>query len=111
MAKKKPPTKEDQERYEKLLELGCYLGQNHADKVKKYKCGGRLEIHHIRRMGAPTDNKKTFCLCTFHHSAQTPYPHGWAMHKSTKIFEAMFGRQEDILIIVNKKLRGLYDSI
>lgn len=115
MAKKKPPTKEDYERYGKLIELGCYIGQNHAEKLevmeagilKNYECGGRLEIHHVRRMGAKTDNKKTFCLCTYHHSAQSPYPHGYALHKSTKLFEAKFEIQENILETVNKKLEGL----
>jgi hypothetical protein len=58
-------------------------------------------------MGAKTDNKKTFCLCTFHHSAQTPLPHGYAIHKSTKIFEQNFGMQEDILIIINQQLAGI----
>lgn len=104
MGKKKPPTKEDLERYSKLIELGCYIGENHADKLGKYKCGGRLEIHHVRRMGAKTDNQKTFCLCTFHHSAQSPYPHGYALHRSTKRFEAKFELQESILANVNQQI-------
>jgi hypothetical protein len=104
---KKPPTKEDKERYAKLTQLGCYIGQNYAEKVKDYKCGGRLEIHHIRRMGAKTDNRKSFCLCTYHHSAQTPLPHGYAVHKSTKIFEGMFEKQEIILKKINKQLEEL----
>lgn len=115
MAKKQPPTKEDKERYARLIELGCYIGMNHAEKLevyvdgelKKYLCGGKLEIHHIRRMGAKTDNKKTFCSCIFHHSAQTPLPHGYAIHKSTKLFEKIFEPQEIILEKVNQQLEGL----
>lgn len=108
MANKKPPNKEDVERYARLIDLGCYIGENHADKLGKYTCGGRLEVHHIRRMGAKTDNKKTFCLCTHHHSAQSPHMHGFALHKSTKLFEAKFEFQEDILIKVNQQIEGLY---
>ena len=105
----KRPTKEQKERYGKLVALGCYIGQTFPDVIgKKYKCGGKLEIHHIRRMGAKTDNDKTFCLCTHHHSAQTPHPHGWAMHKSTKLFEQRFGRQEDILKAVNRQLEETF---
>ena len=110
------PTKEDSKRFGKLIELGCYIGQNHADKLnvlengvlKEYECGGRLEIHHIRRMGAKTDHKKTFCLCTNHHSAQTPLPHGYALHKSTKLFEKLFEVQESMLANVNQQIKGLY---
>ena len=98
-------TKEEKERFSKLIELGCYIGQNFSEVIgKKYKCGGRLEIHHIRRMGAKTNHKKSFCLCTHHHSAQTPLPHGYAVHKSTRIFEDKFGTQEEILEIVNQQL-------
>jgi len=105
MAKKTATNKDERERFGRLIELGCYIGKNFADVIgKKYKCGGKLEIHHIRRMGAKTNHKKTFCLCTHHHSAQTPHPHGWAMHKSTKLFEDRFGLQEDILDIVNQQL-------
>jgi hypothetical protein len=107
MAKKQPPTKEDLERYARLIELGCYIGENHAEKIKKYPCGGSPEIHHIRRMGAKTDNQKSFCACTFHHSAQTPLPHGYAIHKSTKLFEKIFEPQEIILQKVNQQLEGL----
>ena len=115
MAKKTPPTQEDKERYSKLIELGCYIGRNHADKLevvedgvkRNYKCGGRLEIHHIRRMGAKTDSKLTFCICTYHHSAQSPYPHGYALHRSTKLFEAKFELQESMLANVNQQLEWL----
>jgi len=103
MSKKCPPaTKDDKERFSRLIALGCYIGQNHPQP--KYKCGGRLEVHHIRRMGAKTNHKKSFCLCTHHHSAQTPLPHGYAMHKSTKLFEEKFGTQEEILEMVNEQL-------
>jgi len=106
MAKKRPPNKEESERMGRLIALGCFVGQN-FNLLDEHKCGGRLEIHHIRRMGAKTDHKRSFCLCTHHHQVQTPLPHGYAVHKSTKLFEKKFGTQEEILEIVEQQLEGV----
>jgi hypothetical protein len=83
------PTKEEAEHMAKVAALGCYVWH----KLPKYKdeCGGRAEVHH--KLGESRNHFKVTCLCTNHHSAQTPLPFGHAVHKGTKSFEARYATQ------------------
>lgn len=94
---KKQPTKADKNRWDKLRQIGCII------------CRRPPEIHHITNgtMGKKSSHQETIPLCFNHHSAQTPLPHGHAVHKGTKSFEERFGTQRELLIKINKLLEEL----
>ena len=79
---KKNLTAEEKRRFAKVAALGCYIWNHFPDYQKE--CGGRAEIHH--KLGEGRNHAKVTCLCTNHHSAQTPLPFGYAVHKGTKSF-------------------------
>ncbi len=98
---KKPPTKEESEWMGRVAELGCYIWY-HYPKLAEKECGGRAEVHH--QLGQGRDHWKVMCLCTNHHSAQTPLPFGYAVHKGTKSFEERYTTQEAMVQWTNEQL-------
>lgn len=92
MAKKKPTTAQIK-KMERVAQLGCYVWHHFPDRRKE--CGGRLEVHH--KLGEGRNHDKITCLCTNHHSAQTPLPFGYAVHKGTKSFEERYATQQEMV--------------
>lgn len=77
----------------------------HLARVRKVGCvicHRAAEAHHPigyrwRAGYRKASDYDAIALCFDHHSAQTPLPFGYAVHKGTKSFEARFGSQEQLL--------------
>lgn len=87
------PTAAEKQHFEKVVALGCYIGNHYPGD--KEDCGGRHEIHH--KLGEGRNHAKVTCLCTNHHSAQTPLPFGYAVHKGTKSFVARYTDEQTMV--------------
>lgn len=97
---KKQATKAEKEHMGRVVSLGCYIWI-HFPKYRK-ECGGRAELHH--QLGQGRDHYKSMCLCTNHHSAQTPLPFGYAVHKGTRPFEARYTTQVIMVAWTNEQV-------
>lgn len=88
---KKSPTAADKRRWSKLLDMGCIL------------CGSpEVHIHHLTGagMGMKSPHQETIPLCADHHVG----PAG--IHQiGRRTWEATYGRQEDLLEKVNRRLK------
>ena len=84
--------KERKARFEALTEYGCII------------CMRPTEIHHLighpySSMGKKADDKNTIPLCVEHHRG------GQGIHHmGVKAWESVYGTQEQLLNIINKKL-------
>ena len=107
MVNKKPPTKEESEYMGKVADLGCYIG-NHYQEHKK-DCSYKIEVHHKTGCGMAlrASHYLTIGLCVNHHSAQTPLPFGYAVHKGTKSFEALYTTQDNMIEWSKQKIEGI----
>ena len=90
-----PPTKVETEHLLAVKALGCYVGI-HFPEERQY-CSGYAEAHHITDYGRRISHRHTIGLCFNHHHAQTPLATGCSVHKGKRMFERMFGTQEDML--------------
>lgn len=91
------PTKERQEHFEKICELGCIVCLIFKDLYSP------PVIHHNRKgLGMrQRDDNKVIGLCPMHHDAGGP---GVAIHASQKEFESRYGTEQQLLDETNKRL-------
>jgi len=86
-------TKADNERFEKLVQIGCvaciFLGYGPSPAA----------IHHIRRHGGKRDHQKTIPLCAKHHQTGGK---GVAVHSGRKAFTEAITSEERLLEITNE---------
>lgn len=96
---KRPRTPEEIAYHDRVRELGCHLQATG-------QCGGPLEVHHKTGAGwaLRASHWDVIPLCFNHHSAQTPLPFGYAVHKGTKSFEERYGTQDDMIAMVQSIL-------
>jgi predicted class III extradiol MEMO1 family dioxygenase len=98
-------TKEDKQRFQRLVELGC---------IVCFKCGygySQPEVHHVRfNASAGKKSKDTIPLCPQHHRIGG---YAVAYHAGKLAFEANYGTEQSLLEFTNKllgcKLRSRLD--
>ncbi len=100
MKKKKVKTKAEIAHHDKVAQLGCYIWHNFPEYGEK-ECCNKVVVHH--QLGQGRDHMKVTCLCENHHSAQTPLPYGYAVHKGTKSFEARYATQQEMVEWANRE--------
>tara|TARA_Y100000310_G_scaffold7556_1_gene8270 strand:+ start:2504 stop:2773 length:270 start_codon:yes stop_codon:yes gene_type:complete len=76
----------DKDRLDKIVKLGCIV----ADEC----CGGRVTIHHVRRLGEKRKHSKVIGLCQNHHQDGG---HGVAVHAGKKTWRKNYGEEEELL--------------
>lgn len=101
---KKPPTKEESERMDKLVRIGCCVcRQQHGAYVE-------CEIQHLTSGGRRRGHMFTIPLCAWHHRGVTTNGltadymtqiYGPSFAHSRAAFEAAFGYEEALLLQVN----------
>jgi hypothetical protein len=97
----KPASAAEKKHMSQVASLGCI--------IKDITCGGRLELHHPTGAGMAkrASHFDVIPLCFNHHSAQTPLPFGYSVHKGTKTFESRYGTQQELLEKVKSKLQRM----
>jgi hypothetical protein len=93
-------TKRDLHRFDQLQQLGCIA-------CRKAGSGYRApDIHHILRSGRRVGHQHTLPLCPEHHR----YPSngtvvGPSLADGSKLFEAKWGKQIELLAEVNRLIK------
>ena len=96
-------TKEIEERFERISELGCVAQVVFEERV--YTCGQPAEVHHCKgyefsNAGAKkADHKESIGLCYNHHRGAEGFH---TIGKET--WEAKYGKQIDLLEKTNEEL-------
>lgn len=94
MAKAKPPTKTQRERWSKITQLGCYAGRLMGLAASRMApCRNMPSIHHAETgMGGRKDHDKIIPLCHFHHQGEQ------GIHTlSRRIWQPIYGYERDML--------------
>lgn len=93
---------------------GTAAGRKHMANVKQSGCvipgcGQYAEAHHplSMRRGRRASDYDTIALCFNHHKADSPLPHGEAIHKGTPTFCAKYGSEEELLAKTRQQLRDM----
>jgi len=90
--------KKDKERFEKLSQIGCIA----CSKKGRWTTP---VIHHIRKhtgLSIRPTHDKTIPLCPQHHNMGNQ-----SVHLNKKLFESLFGTEEELLKETNLKLNEL----
>ena len=97
---KKQATKAERQHMAKVADLGCIVCELFLDAP-----GSPAEIHHIttrRGFGGRAKHTEVIPLCPIHHRLGN---YGEAVHNGTKTWEEKFDTQENLLEIVNNKIK------
>jgi hypothetical protein len=89
------PTKADREHWDRIASLGCIacrLDGNHSPEVS---------IHHVDGRTKPGAHRLVLPLCAGHHQDGTGIPGLIAVHPYKARFEARYGKQSDLVEMVN----------
>jgi hypothetical protein len=113
----KPPTAEDEERFQAMRQIGCVacLKNQEVGRASATLVLRRLEIHHLISGGRRIGHHATICLCHFHHQAKfLPYvdygyqaqaaAFGPSLEREPRRFHDMYGTDEELLARQNALL-------
>lgn len=88
----KVPTKEEQRYMDRVAQLGCIIDG----------CEGLAGIHHCKtHLGGGRDHSKILPLCGAHHQTGG---RGIAIHPHKKLWESIYGTEEELMEKVAEKL-------
>lgn len=106
----KPPTADDQARFEAMRRVGCLacLKNQEAGRASATLVLRRLEIHHLLSGGRRIGHYATICLCHFHHQAKfLPYHEfgyqaqaeafGPSLEREPRRFHELYGTDQELL--------------
>lgn len=87
------PTKNEKKFWDLIAQLGCLPCLQDGYK------NNYVSIHHIDGRTKPNAHKKVLALCAGHHQkgSDTNRPDMIAVHPDKARFEAMYGKQADLL--------------
>ena len=97
---KKSKTKAEREHMAKVAALGCIVCDIYHDAPD-----APAEIHHIttrRGFGQRSKHTEVLPLCPLHHRNGGA---GLALHSGVKVWEERYDTQENLLIIVEERLK------
>lgn len=91
-------TKADREHLASVKQMSCLL----LGRARSL-CIGPVQAHHVTDGGRRLGDFYSLPLCWGHHDRQSPVPMGEAVHKGTKLWEERYGKQEDLVVVVNRR--------
>lgn len=113
----KPPTVEEQVRFEAMRRIGCIacLKNQEVGRASATLVLRRLEIHHLLSGGRRIGHEATICLCHFHHQAKfLPYvdygytaqaeAFGPSLEREPRRFHEVYGTDQELLARQNELL-------
>lgn len=97
-----PPTEADNDRYEAMKLLGCIAC--HLDRGD-YEVWVYPDIHHYTRANKRISHAMSVPLCKNHHTGTGSKAVSWHFAKAK--FRGMYGRDADLVSLVNERIDRL----